>query len=249
MASLADDPAFVALHESPLQTDFTPKYGHMGTIAGAQDFIVPPTGDSNVCIIVIHEFWGLNNQIKSTAEKLHEDTGYGVVAVDLYGGKVSTVASEAAKLMQSVDEAKANQQLHDTITEVKGSEVVGKGITRIGTLGYCFGGGYSLQTALLNPDNVDACVMYYGYPELDSSKLTTFKAPLLGIFGNKDPRINPALVAKFKVALDTAGKTNYEIKGYDAVHGFANPSNPKHDPAATADAWSKTIAFYKKNLG
>src|SRR5579862_5312504 len=84
MANLSLDPAFLALHETPIQEDFTPKYGHMIPVAGVSDFVVPANDGSRGAVIMFHEFWGLNNQIKETAEKLHEDTGYGVVAVDLY---------------------------------------------------------------------------------------------------------------------------------------------------------------------
>src|SRR4051812_14416046 len=113
MVALTTDAAFRALHESPIQQDFMPLYGHMATVANAPAFVVPASDGARGGVIMVHEWWGLNNQIKQTAEKLHHDTGVGVIAVDLYGGKSATTRDEAAKLVQSVDENAATQQLHD----------------------------------------------------------------------------------------------------------------------------------------
>lgn len=247
MADMAGDPSFRAAHMPPIQMDFTPKYGHMGEVAGAQDFIVPANTGSKGAVVMIHEWWGLNNQIKSTAEKLHEATGFGVIAVDLYGGKVTSKPDEAAKLMQAVDDSAAKAQLRATVDSILKDHVLGDSVTKIGTIGYCFGGGYSLQTALVCGPQVSACVMYYGFPETDPTKLTSLSAPVLGNFANKDTFITPALVDKFAVAMRAAGK-KLIVHRYDAVHGFANPSNPKYDKAATADAWKHSVAFLKKYL-
>jgi carboxymethylenebutenolidase len=247
MADLALDPAFLALHEAPLQEDFTPKYGHMIPVNGVSEFVVPANDGSRGAVIMVHEFWGLNNQIKETAEKLHEDTGFGVVAVDLYDGQVATTPEAAGQLMHAVNADKAKAQIKATIDAVLHHELVGKGITKIGTIGYCFGGGWSLQAALSNNHAVKACVMYYGFPELDLHRLNELHAPLLGFFGSQDKGITPVVVEKFKTALNADHK-DFEIHSYDAPHAFANPSNPHYNKEATADSWAKTVAFFKELL-
>jgi len=249
MAALTLDPNFVALHESPLQVDFTPKYGHMEEVAGAQDFVIPAKKGSHGGVLLFHEFWGLNNQIKMTAEKLHAETGFGVIAVDLYGGKVYTDPKEASTAMRDLNEGEANKQITDTILAIleKDKHILGESVENIGTLGYCMGGGFSLETALNDETAVKACVMYYGHPEQDQTRLSRLQAPLLGFFGTQDKGITPALVDQFKADLKTDGKDAH-IYSYDAPHGFANPSNPKFNKEATADSWKKTVSFLKVQL-
>ena len=248
MANMATDPKFIALHEAPIQEDFTPKYGHMMEIAGGNDFVVPANHGKHGAILLVHEWWGLNNQIKQTAEKLHEDTGLGVVAIDLYGGKVASKPADAGQYMKSVNEDNARHQMADTITAILHQDVVGKGIRHIGTVGYCFGGGQSLQAALDGGAEIQACVMYYGYPELDAARVEKLHAPLLGFFGSQDQGITPAKVDQFKQVL-TQDHKHFQIFSYDAPHAFANPSNPHYNREATADSWKKTIAFFKEKLG
>jgi carboxymethylenebutenolidase len=113
--------------------------------------------------------------------------------------------------------------------------------TKRGVLGWCFGGGMSLQLALAEP-KLDACVVYYGRLVTDQKALAAISCPLLGIFGNKDKSIPPDAVDKFEAALKTAGVRS-EIHRYDAEHAFANPSNPHYDETSAADAWSHVLAF------
>ena len=247
MNILADSAAFRALHEPPVQVDFTPEYGHMESIAGAADFVVPPAHGDHSAVLLFHEWWGLNNQIKMTAEKLHEATGVGVVAIDLYGGKVTDKPDEAGQIMQHVDSDAAAKLVRATVNAMADGSAFGEKIRRIGTLGYCFGGGWSLHTALADNSEVKACVMYYGYPELDPHRLQALKAPLLGFFGNQDKGITPELVGKFMALLKQEGK-DFSITSYDAPHAFANPSNPHFNKQATEDSWKKTVAFYKRYL-
>lgn len=247
MAELALDPKFIALHEAPEQTDFRPRLGHMAMVAGANDFVVPAKHGSHGAIILVHEWWGLNNQIKQTAERLRRDTGFGVVAIDLYGGKVTNDPQQAGQYMRSVDESKARDLLQATIHEVLRDDVVGASIRKVGTIGYCFGGGQSLQAALDAGQEVQACVMYYGYPELDANRLDKLQAPLLGFFGTQDQGITPAKVDQFKQVLAQDNK-EFKIYSYDAPHAFANPSNPHYNKEATADSWKKTVEFFKRNL-
>ena len=247
MAQLAKDPTFIALHEKPVQNDFTPKYGQMQSVAGGSRFVVPASPGAHGGVLLFHEWWGLNNNIRETAEKLHQATGDGVIAVDLYGGKVATTPQQASSLVQSVREDAALQQIHETVDAVLQGHVLGDSVTKIGTMGYCFGGGYSLETALADDDAVKACVMYYGHPELDLTRLNRLNAPLLGFFGSQDKGITPKLVDKFKTALKEDRK-HFHIYSYDTPHAFANPSNPHYNKEATEDSWKKTVAFFRREL-
>jgi len=247
MANMTLDPAFRALHEAPVAFNFVPEYGHMGKVAGADAYIVPASPHSHGGVVMIHEWWGLSNQIKATAEKLHEATGDGVVAVDLYGGKVATTADAAAAAMRAVNEEAATAQLKATIDAILHEHVLGESVRKVGTVGYCFGGGYSLKAALAGGSDVSACVMYYGYPELSPQKLEALHAPVLGNFANKDGFITPSVVDQFVTAMHAAGKP-LTVYRYDADHAFANPSNPHYDQKATALAWRRTVAFFKKHL-
>lgn len=196
-------------------------------------------------IIVIHEWWGLNDNIRSMADQLAGE-GYAALAVDLYGGQTAKTPDDAMQLMSGVfkdpDAAKDNIKqayayLHDR-----------EHAPRIGVIGWCFGGGWSLQTALLFPDQINAAVMYYGKPVDDVKALSTLRMPLMGFFGEQDRGIIVQDVQAFQQALKQAG-VNAEIHEYpDAGHAFANPSGDRYRPAAAADAWKRTQAFFARYL-
>ena len=251
MKVFAKDPGFRAEHLAPEKISFTPQHGSVGTLdygAGkAPVFIVPPARKARAAVIVIHEWWGLNDYIKREAERLHKDTGYGVVAIDLYGGKVATTSEEAGKLIQTVDDAVAKAIVMAAPEQIKTGTLFGRKLDKVGTLGWCFGGGWSFQTALLGGDKVDACALYYGMPETDPVKLRDLKAPVLGIFGNQDQRLNAALVGKFAEGMAGAARP-LELRVYAAGHAFANPSNPKYDKKNAEDAWQATLVFFKRYL-
>ncbi|MHB8481858.1 MAG: dienelactone hydrolase family protein [Nitrospiria bacterium] len=194
-------------------------------------------------VIMIHEWWGLNKNIKEYADKLAKD-GFVVLAVDLYKGKVVENREEAARLMGEVKPAEAIEILKTAYQWLKKNPLTKDG--KVGTVGWCFGGGYSLQAGL-NLPKVDAVVIYYGLLETDPNQLARLKGPVLGIFADKDGWINPKMVNDFENGLKQA-KVVYAIHKYDADHAFANPSNPQYDPKAEADAWAKTVAFFNQNL-
>lgn len=194
-------------------------------------------------IIMIHEWWGLNKNIKETADRLAKQ-GYFVIAVDLYKGKVADNREDAAKLMGEIKAEEAIESLKIAYDWVKKNPETKNG--KVGSIGWCFGGGYSLQAGLVLPQ-VDAVVIYYGLLETDPAKLSKLKGPVLGIFANQDGWINPKMVNDFEKGLKQA-KIVHSINRYDADHAFANPSNPKYDQKAEADAWGKTLAFFKQHL-
>lgn len=196
-------------------------------------------------IIVIHEWWGLNDNIRDMADQLAGE-GYAALAVDLYGGHAATTPEAAVQLMKGVlaDTAAANSNLRQAYAYVHDKLHA----PRVGVIGWCFGGGWSLQTALLFPDKLDAAVMYYGQPVTDVKTLATLKMPLIGFFGEEDMGITVADVMNFQDALKQAG-VNAEIHEYPgAGHAFANPSGERYRPEAARDAWQRTVAFFKQHL-
>jgi carboxymethylenebutenolidase len=161
-----------------------------------------------------------------------------VIALDLYDGKVATTQQEAGKYMGEAKEERIRAIIKGALDYVGPK-------AKIGTIGWCFGGGWSLQTALMAGKQTSACVMYYGMPETDVDKLKAINGPVLGIFAKKDGWINPDKVKEFEANMKKVAK-KLTVKMYDADHAFANPSNPKFDKEAAADAHKAALAFLKK---
>ncbi|SKC75860.1 dienelactone hydrolase family protein [Ohtaekwangia koreensis] len=193
-------------------------------------------------IFVFQEWWGLNDYIKRQSESLFKDLGnVNVLALDMYDGKVSAERETAAKYMQEF-----KQERGDII--VKGAIAYAGKNAKIGTIGWCFGGGQSLQAALTAGKQTVACVMYYGMPVEDIDKLKKLNSEVLGIFAIEDKYITPEVVAKFESNMKAAGKKAI-IKNYNADHGFANPSNAKgYKEEASKDAYANTLEFFKGKL-
>lgn len=195
-------------------------------------------------LIVIQEWWGLNDNIRAMTRRLAGE-GYQALAVDLYGGAVANTPDEAMKLMNASlkDTAAGEENIRRAAAFLES-----KGAQKLGVIGWCFGGGWSLATAMLIPDKIDATVMYYGRIETDPKKLAKIESPILGIFGAKDQGIPVAGVRQFEDALKKLGKPA-EIKIYEgADHAFANSSGGNYNPEAARDAWQRTTAFFAKNL-
>jgi len=196
-------------------------------------------------LIVIHEWWGLNDNIRSMAKRLAGE-GYAALAVDLYGGQTADNPDRAKELMgAAMGNTAANlENLRQAYDYLKTQQKAPK----VGVIGWCFGGGWSLQTALLLPDRIAATVIYYGRLETDKAKLAPLKMPVIGFFGGKDQGITPASVREFEKAMKELGK-NVEVHIYEnANHAFANPSGGNYDAAAAKDAWERTTKFLAKNL-
>ncbi|HEY4052934.1 MAG TPA: dienelactone hydrolase family protein [Terriglobales bacterium] len=196
-------------------------------------------------IIVIHEWWGLNDWVKEEASKL-SDQGYVALAVDLYRGKVATTPDEAHEIMRGVPEDRAQRDLHAAYEYLEAQPDVKK--NRIGAIGWCMGGGYSLDVALQEPD-LAADVINYGHLATDPATLKKINAPILGLFGAQDRGITPDDVKKFEAQLQQLGK-KIDVTIYpDAGHGFENPNNKDgYREKDTADAWDKTVKFLAANL-
>jgi carboxymethylenebutenolidase len=199
-------------------------------------------------VIMIHEWWGLNEHIKNQADILAKE-GYVVLAVDLYRGEVAADSNRAMELTSSVrnNSASAIDNLQSAVNYVKSLEMVDG--SRIASLGWCFGGDWSLQLALNSSENpLAATIVYYGRPVTDTASLSSISWPILGIFGDQDQAIPVESVKQFTSALNASGVTN-EIYLYEGVgHAFANPSGDNYASKETADAWQKTIGFLRTYL-
>jgi carboxymethylenebutenolidase len=228
--------AFKAMHEPPTEAPKNLK-GQTIDLAGGKAYLSLPAGTGPFpAIIVIHEWWGLNGNIEHWADRFAAQ-GWAAVAVDLYNGTVATTQDGAMAAMKSVDEAKAGQTISAAIDFVKTDPRIAA--TRRVVVGWCFGGGWSMQTALAHPE-LDGAIIYYGQLETDPAKLSAIKARVLGIFGTQDKGIPPDTVAKFEDGLKAA-KVDAKIYSYDAPHAFANPSNPKYVQGAATEAWGHVL--------
>ncbi|NJK37136.1 MAG: dienelactone hydrolase family protein [Oscillatoriales cyanobacterium RM2_1_1] len=197
-------------------------------------------------LIVIHEWWGLNDNIRKMTERLAGE-GYLALAVDLYGGEVAETPEKAKELVTAAQQNPEvlKNNLRQAYQYLEREEKAPK----IASIGWCFGGTWSLNTALLFPRQLDAAVIYYGGGiETSPEKLQDLEMPILGIFGELDQNPSVETVRQFEAALKGLGKP-VEIKIYpNANHAFANPSGTRYNPEAAADAWTKTVAFLAKHL-
>lgn len=193
-------------------------------------------------LFVFQEYWGLNDYIKQMCDKLQHDLGgnINVLAPDLYDGKVTDNPDSAGKYMQEVTDARARAIIQGALNLV-GNQA------KVYTIGWCFGGGWSLQASLMAGKQAEGCVMYYGLPEKNIQTLKTLHCHVLGIFANEDKWITPKVVDEFAADMKKAGKTLI-LHRYNATHAFANPSNPHHNEADTKSAYAYTLQFLKSRL-
>lgn len=205
---------------------------------------MPPDATGPVpAVVVVHEWWGLNDHIRHWADRLAA-RGYAALAVDLYDGRVATTPDEALAAMKQVDGDRALQRLKAAHDFLQTDDRVQAPST--GVIGWCFGGGWSLRLGLAEPE-LDAVVVYYGRLVDDPEQLATLDAPLLGIFGEQDKGIPGQAIDRFEEQLTELGK-RHAIHRYPADHAFANPSSNHYDAPAADDAWGKVQAFLDKHL-
>ena len=245
-ALFASNKDFNMAHPDPLPYVHQSEVGKMITIKttdgkDGSGYLLMAKKKTNNWIFVFQEWWGLNDHIKREAEQLYNDLGnVNVLALDMYDGKVTASRDEAGKLMGEF------KQDRGTII-VKGAiAYVGKQ-AKIGTVGWCFGGGQSMQAALSAEKQAAACVIYYGMPETDVARLKGLNCDVLNIWPTQDQWINADVTKKIEAAMKEAGK-KVTTKTYNADHAFANPSNPKHNQEFTADAYKSTLEFFKARL-
>lgn len=246
-AMFASNKEFNKSHMNPrVYTHFSDEGGEMikfKTPDGkeANGFAIINPKKTNNWVFVFQEWWGLNDNVKRESEKLYKDLGnVNVLALDMYDGKIATDRETAGKYMGEFKQDRGN-------AIIKGALAHAGANAKIGTIGWCFGGGESMQAALLAGNQTVACVMYYGMPEENIDRLKALSGEVLFVFAAKDKWINQDVVTKFENNMKTAGK-KLAVKKYEADHGFANPSNAIYDKNATEDAYKNSLEFLKARL-
>ena len=238
LAAVLADPAKVARAAASLQT-VTNKTPSGRSVSAA---LAMPDQKPAAAVMLVHEWWGLNDQIKSVASEIAKQ-GYLGLAVDLYGGKSASTPEDAEKLMKAVVPAEASETMSSWVDWLfKNPDCNGK----VASIGWCFGGGMALQAALDRP--LDAAVVYYGNVARSADELKALKGPVLGQFANEDQWINPKMVDGFEAAMKQAGKKLEDYR-YDTNHAFANPTGDHYDAEDARLAWDRTVAFLKATLG
>jgi carboxymethylenebutenolidase len=245
MIGAVSEEEFRAMHQlSPDQA--TPLMGKDVVVGGARAYLSLPPGMSAPmpAVIVVHEWWGLNDHIRLAADRLAAQ-GMAALAVDLYGGNVATTPEQAGAYMKSVDLEIAKKVLKAGADYLKDDPEIKA--TKRGAIGWCMGGGYSLQAALAVP-NLDADVVFYGFVPTDEKSLKPLKAPLLAIFGTEDKSIPKETVDAFEATLKKL-KKDAKVERFPAGHAFANPSQPTYNSDVAKAAWADAIAFLDAKLG
>ncbi len=247
MRELALNTDFKEAHLPPNPFDYTPKSGVMITFptSGGKDgnaLYIPSSGKTSRVLIIVHEWWGLNDYIKKEAETWQNKLGdIEVYAVDLYDGQVATTPDSASLLMSNLSTERGEAIIKGLLNKIGPHK-------KIATLGWCMGGSWSFTTTLLAADNAVGCVMYYGFPEKNLAKIKQLKADVLYLYGARDKFIKRIDVDAFGKRITTLGY-QYEFKAFDADHAFANPSNPKFNKAAAGEANAMALKFLQQHLG
>ena len=247
MAEFTTDENFVSSHQIPLEyTHNSSVGGEMITfktkdITDGNAYLVKSKTKSNKWLFVYQEWWGLNDHIKKQADILYNEMGgnVNVLAIDMYDGKVATTREDAAKYMQGADEKRLENIVNGALA------YAGKK-AKVASIGWCFGGGWSLKSAILSKKQAVGSVMYYGMPVQDVEKLKTLNCEVLGLFATEE-WISKKVIEEFAANMKTANKSlNYKI--FEAAHAFANPSNPKFDEKAATEANAMAVKFLKEKF-
>jgi carboxymethylenebutenolidase len=214
-----------------------------GTTAG---YLAVPESGAGAGVIVIQEWWGLVPHIKDVCDRFAAE-GFVALAPDIYHGRAATSPDEAGKLMMALSIEQAEKDLRGAIRYLLAHESV-RG-ERVGTVGFCMGGALSLYAASKN-EGVGACVVFYGAHPKVKPDLENMRAPLLGFYAERDDFATPAAARELEAKLTSLGKSA-QIHVYDDTdHAFFNDDRPEvFHPAAAADAWRRTLDFFREHLG
>ena len=200
-----------------------------------------PNATPAPAVMLVHEWWGLNDQIKSVAAELAKE-GYLALAIDLYQGGVTDDPKQARQLMGGVEAGAAMDTAGSWLRWLKSH---GKASGKAATIGWCFGGGWSLNASLAEP--AEATIVYYGNVKKTAADLGVLQGPVLGHFAEHDKWINHAMVDGFEAAMTEAGKP-FTSHWYDAQHAFANPTSARYDEGDAALAWQRSLDFLRQHL-
>jgi carboxymethylenebutenolidase len=230
----------IALLEQDLAYGEAEKRNLVGFLAMPADAAEPPPG-----LIVIHELWGLNDDIRAFTRQLAA-RGYVALAVDLYTGQRPATREHAERLRAAVvstpEMAQANLgQAYEYLERYALSP-------RVGVIGWDLGGEMALRTAIALPEQLDAVVMYYGALVIDPEQLRPLQMPILGFFGELDKGIDAREVRDFRRSLASLGKTSRVVLYRDAGHGFASPSDSNYNRSRAAEAWETTVEFLAEHM-
>ena len=205
-------------------------------------FLEDSAGKGAPAVLVIHEWWGLNEQVRGVARHLAEE-GFQAFAVDLFHGKLAKDAAEAASTMQALDAKAALGELHTAV-----QALLPRCRGALGALGFCMGGAYALATAAHNPE-VKAAVAYYGIPSAALADVSRISGKVMGHYASRDNHVSPERVDALERTLSAAG-VQATLYRYAADHAFANEKRPEvYAPEAAELAWQRTLAFFRKELG
>lgn len=236
---------FRRAHAEPLPFTFVSQQGGTMIQFATKDslkgngFLIRAKKKSKRWLFVYQEWWGLNDYIKRQSEVFYEALGgeVNVLAIDCYDGKIATKREEAGELMKNASEPRIENIIRGAMS------FAGKK-AQIASVGWCFGGGWSLRSALIEGKQAVGCVMYYGMPVKEAEKLKSLNCSVLGMFAGKEKWINKDVVLAFDANMKSVGKQlTYKI--FDNEHAFANPSNPNFDEAASKEAFEMAINYLK----
>jgi carboxymethylenebutenolidase len=245
MIAFLDDPKFLSFHPAPKAFDFE-GLGSMVSFPAAEGkdasgYLIKAKEPTLQWLFVYQEWWGLNDNIKEEADKFYNDLGgsVNVLALDMYDGKVTSNPQEAGTFMRGTNEKRLENI-------VMGARKFAGPEAKIANVGWCFGGAWSLKSALLLGHQNVGAVIYYGMPIREVDQLIYLNSDVLGLFATEE-YISKAVIEEFALAMEAAGK-DLDYKIFDAVHGFANPSNPKHDKQATKEAYGMALNYLQKKF-
>lgn len=207
---------------------------------GTGYYAIPSAGEKAPGVVIIQEWWGLNDQIKGVANRLAE-IQYRALVPDLYKGTVTLEVAEAEHLMGNLDFGDAATQ------DIQGAvQYLKENSTKVAVLGFCMGGALSILTAV-HVKEANAVVCWYGIPPEEAADTSTIKIPLQGHFAQEDEFFPPTQVDALEASLKN-GNVTYEIYRYQAKHAFGNETGDNHDPEATKLAWQRTVDFLAKHI-
>lgn len=240
---ISNEEGFAEKHEIPKEVEVSSK-GEMIKVnvdGGGEANIYKITKDgAKNYLFVVHEWWGLNDHIKNEADRLYEELNLNVIALDLYDSKVATTREKAGEYMQAAKEERLTSIIN-AVLETLPSDA------KIGTIGWCFGGGWSLKTALLAKDKTAACVIYYGMPVDDKEILSTLNSDALFIYADEDKWITPEVAKTFETNMNAVNKKAI-VKGFHADHAFANPSSERYNSDAATEANQIALNYLKERM-